>query len=185
MENGKVTYQGSIDNAIEEYLSGKNNNSFRTWSKENAPCCDFLRLLEVKVVKLNNEIALNHAITDEIKIEFIYEVLKENQLFTHGFNLFNSHDIHILSSHDKDSQTLVDSLPIGIYSKAVTIPGNFLAEGGYSCSFAIMRYNPFHVEFHELDAVGFNVIDEIGSKTARGNYSGGFPGIVRPLLNWK
>lgn len=185
MENGKVIYQGNIDNAIEEYLSGKNNNSFRTWSKENAPSCDFIRLLQAKVLKSNNEIGLNHAITDEIKIEFIYEVLKENQLFTHGFNLFNSHDIHILSSHDKDSQTLVNSLPIGIHSKTITVPGNFLAEGGYSCSFAIMRYNPFHVEFHELDTVGFNVIDEIGSKTARGNYSGGFPGIVRPLLNWK
>jgi lipopolysaccharide transport system ATP-binding protein len=90
-----------------------------------------------------------------------------------------------LSSHDKNSRTLQTPLSIGIHTSAITIPGNFLAESGYSCSFAIMRYNPFHVEFHEKDIVGFNVIDEIGENTVRGSYSGGFPGIVRPLLNWK
>jgi lipopolysaccharide transport system ATP-binding protein len=99
--------------------------------------------------------------------------------------LFNNHNVHILSSHDKDSNTLKKSLPLGIHSTKIIIPGNFLAESGYSCSFAIMRYNPFYVEFHEMDIVGFNVIDEIGEHTVRGNYSGRFPGIVRPLLNWK
>ncbi|MBF7090628.1 ATP-binding cassette domain-containing protein [Flavobacterium sp. ALJ2] len=185
IENGKVIFQGNVDHAIDSYLSGNNNNSFKTWSKGKTPSCDFIKLLQARVLKINDEVCFNHAISDEIKIEFTYEVLKENQLFTHGFNLFNNHDIHILSSHDKDSQTLVNSLPVGIHSKTITIPGNFLAEGGYSCSFAIMRYNPFHVEFHELEIVGFNVIDEIGSKTARGNYSGSFPGLVRPLLKWK
>ena len=48
-----------------------------------------------------------------------------------------------------------------------------------------MRYNPFFVELHEMDILGFNVIDQIGLDTVRGNYSGFFPGVVRPLLNWK
>jgi lipopolysaccharide transport system ATP-binding protein len=90
-----------------------------------------------------------------------------------------------LSSHDRDAHTLSEPISQGIYTRRVLIPGNFLAEAGYNCSFAIMRYNPFEVEFHEMDIVGFNVIDEIGLKTVRGNYSGKFPGIVRPLLNWK
>ena len=184
MEQGRVVFEGGIDPAIDEYLSD-NNNAYRKWIGNQAPCSDFIRLKEVKVLKINNEISLNHAISDEIKIEFSYEIIKENQLFTHGFNLFNNQNIHILSSHDKDSATLKKGLALGIHKKIVTIPGNLLAEGSYSCSFAIMRYNPFHIEFHELDTVGFNVIDELGSDTVRGNYSGGFPGIVRPLLNWK
>ena len=186
LENGKVIFEGNIDLTIDKYLNGNSNNSFRSWSTEIAPFTDFLRVLEAKVLKSNGEISLNHTISDEIKIEFTYEILKENQLFTHGFNLFNNYDIHILSSHDKDSLTLVNSLPKGIYKKTITIPGNFLAEGSYSCSFAIMRYNPFNVELHELDIVGFNVIDEINNNsTVRGSYSGVFPGVVRPLLNWK
>ena len=47
-----------------------------------------------------------------------------------------------------------------------------------------MRYNPFFVEFHEMEVVGFNIIEAIGETTVRGNYTGKFPGVVRPLLNW-
>jgi lipopolysaccharide transport system ATP-binding protein len=185
LENGKVVFEGGIDQAIDEYLNGTNTNAFRRWSKEQAPCSDFVRLLEAKVLKVNEEIGLNHSIADMVRVQFTYEILKTNQLFTHGFNLFNNHNIHILSSHDKDSLTLHSSLSLGIHSKQIIIPGNFLAEGGYSCSFAIMRYNPFHVEFHEMEVVGFNIVDGIGDDTVRGNYTGSFPGVVRPLLNWK
>ncbi len=185
LENGKVKFEGSIDNAIEEYLNDPVNNASRKWDIVEAPYCDFIRLLEVKVLNKNKEITFNHSIIDEIEIEFTYEITIENRLFTHGFNLFNSHNIHVLSSHDKDSLTLRLALIKGIYSKTITIPGNFLAEGGYTCSFAIMTYNPFHIEFHEMEIVGFNIIDELGSNKVRGNYSGRFPGIVRPLLNWK
>jgi lipopolysaccharide transport system ATP-binding protein len=90
-----------------------------------------------------------------------------------------------LSSHDKDTNNLLVPGLKGIYKVRVVIPGNLLAEGEYNCSFAIMRYNPFQVEFHEMEVVGFNIIDELGKNSVRGNYTGRFPGLVRPLLNWK
>ena len=185
LENGLINYSGSVDYAIDEYLKKSNNQAFREWNVEEAPGSKDFKLLEVKVLNHNNEVSLNHLITQDIKIEFIYKVLSDNQTFTHGFNLFNNHNIHIFSSHDKDSSTLVQSISKGIYKKTITIPGNFLAEGGYNCSFAIMKYNPFLVEFHELDLVGFTVIDEVGNREIRGDYSDRIPGIVRPILNWK
>ncbi|MFV8325986.1 polysaccharide ABC transporter ATP-binding protein [Flavobacterium sp. ZS1P14] len=184
LENGEVKFEGGIEDAIDEYLNDSINKAYRKWSISQAPTSDFVRLLEVKVLNKKKEITVNHSIIDEIKIEFTYEITNENRLFTHGFNLFNNHNIHVLSSHDKDSLTLRSALLKGIYSKTITIPGNFLAEGAYTCSFAIMTYNPFHVEFHEMEIVGFNIVDELGGNTVRGNYSGRFPGIVRPLLNW-
>jgi lipopolysaccharide transport system ATP-binding protein len=185
LENGSVAFEGGIDDAIEEYLKDSVSNASKKWNISQSPSSDFIRLLEVKVLNKNKEIAINHSIIDDIEIEFTYEILKENQLFTHGFNLFNNHNVHILSSHDKDSRTLHTPLSLGVHSKRIIIPGNFLTESGYSCSFAIMCYNPFHIEFHEMDVVGFNIIDELGNKTVRGNYSGIYPGIVRPLLNWE
>ncbi len=185
LQNGLINFSGDVDDAIDDYLKTSNNSASRTWIETKKPGVDFINLIEVKVLNENNEISLNHAISKEIKIQFTYEITKDNQLFTHGFNLFNNHNVHILSSHDSNSRTLSSPLPKGIYSKTITIPGNFLADGGYNCSFAIMRYNPFHVEFHEMEVVGFNVIDEINSTNVRGNYSGRFPGVVRPLLNWK
>ncbi|KIA85262.1 ABC transporter ATP-binding protein [Flavobacterium sp. AED] len=185
LENGSVVFDGKIDSAIEVYLNDSNNNASRKWDISQAPSCDFVKLIEARVLNSDKKITINHSVIDDIVIEFTYEITKENQFFTHGFNLFNNHNIHILSSHDKDSLTLKKPLSIGVHSKSITIPGNFLAESGYSCSFAIMRYNPFHIEFHEMNIVGFNVIDEMGEKSVRGSYSGGFPGIVRPLLNWE
>ena len=185
LQNGLISYSGDVDDAIDDYLKTSNNSASRTWIESKKPGVDFINLIEAKVLNENNEISLNHAISKEIKIQFTYEITKDNQLFTHGFNLFNNHNVHILSSHDSNSKTLNSPLAKGIYSKTIIIPGNFLADGGYNCSFAIMRYNPFHVEFHEMEVVGFNVIDEINSTNVRGNYSGRFPGVVRPLLNWK
>lgn len=185
LANGRIGFNGMVDDAIDYYLKSAENFAHRIWNINNAPKVDFIRLLEAKVLNSNNEITLNHLISDSIKIEFTYEVTQENQLFLHGFNLFNGHNIHILSSHDKDAKSLKEPLKLGIHSTFITIPANFLAEGTYNCSFAIMRYNPFHVEFHEMEVVGFNIIDEISESTVRGNYSGRFPGVVRPLLNWK
>jgi homopolymeric O-antigen transport system ATP-binding protein len=185
LENGEIKFSGKINDAIDDYLNDSIYRASKKWTVKEAPASDFIRLLEVKVLNKNKEISVNHSIVDEINIEFTYEILNDDQLFTHGFNLFNSHNIHIFSSHDKDSSTLKNPLSLGIYKKTISIPGNFLAECSYTCSFAIMRYNPFHVEFHEMDIVGFSIIDELDNNTVRGGYSGGLPGVVRPLLIWK
>jgi lipopolysaccharide transport system ATP-binding protein len=185
LENGTVIFEGGIDDCIDEYLNNENNIAYKKWDLKESPSSDFIRLLEAKVIDTDNKITSNHLIVNDVKLEFTYEIIKEKQLFTCGFNLFNNQGLHILSSHDKDSENLTIPLPIGIHKKTVTIPGKILAEGGYNCSFAIMRYKPFIVEFHELDVVGFSIIEIKSDKTMRGEYTGKFPGIIRPLLNWQ
>jgi len=185
LEHGKVIFEGHVEEAVNKYFSDQEQFANKKWDLESSPKTNFLRLLAVKILNENNEVALNHSISNSIAVEFTYEILEEGNIFTHGFNLFNNENVHILSSHDKDSLTLERSLPKGIYSKRIIIPGNLLAEGTYSCSFAIMKYNPFVVEFHEMDIVGFNIVDEFGGNTARGNYNGNFPGVIRPILKWK
>ena len=185
IQSGKLIFNGGVNETINKYLEQSNTNAYKFWENNDSSKTEFLKMIEVKVLDVNSKISLNHIISNDIEIEFTYEITLDGQLFTHGFNLFNDHNIHVLSSHDKDSETLIMPLKKGIYKKSIILPGNFLAEGGYNCSFAIMRYNPFHVEFHEMNIVGFNVIDEIGDNTVRGGYSGRFPGIVRPLLNWQ
>jgi lipopolysaccharide transport system ATP-binding protein len=184
LEKGMTSFIGGVEGAVEYYLKASNDNAQKIWPENKSPNTDFLRLLEVKVLNTNNIVSLNHLISNDIKIEFTYEIIKEGELFTHGFNLYNNHNIHILSSHDKDSDTLMKPLINGVYKRSIIIPNNLLAEGGYTCSFAIMRYNPFKVELHETEIVGFNVIDELDSIDIRGKYTGKIPGVIRPLLNW-
>lgn len=185
LEHGKVVFEGGIDDVINKYLEDKNSTAHRQWNDIYRPKTNFIKLLEVKVLNRDCAVTINHSIYDEVIIEFTYEIFKEGGFFTHGFNLYNIENVHILSSHDKKSKTLREKMPLGIYTKSISIPGNLLAEGSYTCSFAIMKYNPFKVELHEMNIVGFNVIDEFGDKTVRGDYIGHFPGVIRPELEWK
>jgi lipopolysaccharide transport system ATP-binding protein len=44
--------------------------------------------------------------------------------------------------------------------------------------------DPVHVHFFERDIVAFQVVDSMDGNSARGDYAGPFPGVVRPLLKW-
>jgi lipopolysaccharide transport system ATP-binding protein len=44
---------------------------------------------------------------------------------------------------------------------------------------------PFEVHFFIRDAVAFNVTDAGTGKSARGDWDGTIPGVVRPLLKWE
>jgi len=185
LENGKVVEEGNISEVVAKYLEDKNTITYRSWDENNSLRTPFLKMIECKVLDEDNKVALNHDITKEIKIEFTYEVLKKGQLFTHSFNLFNSQNIHVFSSHDKDSDTLIDNaLDLGLKKRTIVIPKNFLTDGNYTCSFAVVSYSPFNIYFHEMNVLGFNVIDKFGEETVRGQYTGDFPGVIRPLLKW-
>jgi lipopolysaccharide transport system ATP-binding protein len=60
LENGRSVYNGNIDYVIDEYLSEFKSFSSRTWDNSENPASDFVRLLEVKVLNVNNKEALNH-----------------------------------------------------------------------------------------------------------------------------
>ena len=49
---------------------------------------------------------------------------------------------------------------------------------------AISSYYPMTVHVFEKDAVGFQVIDSLEGDSARRDYAGAMPGIVRPIFDW-
>jgi lipopolysaccharide transport system ATP-binding protein len=64
------------------------------------------------------------------------------------------------------------------------IPGNLLAEGSFSVTAAQVSLHPRSRQFKEHDVVSFKVIDNIEGDSARGDYTGPLPGVVRPRLTW-
>jgi lipopolysaccharide transport system ATP-binding protein len=183
LENGKLILNSDVESAVDSYLRNASNEASKKW-ENNFPKSENFKLLEVKVLNDKGEVSLNHFISKDIRIEFTYEVINDNQNYTHGFNLYNAHSIHILSSHDVGSNTLMSKVLKGVYKKTIVIPGNFLADGSYSCSFALMKYNPFLAEINEHEIVGFNIIDEITNVELRGSYTDRIPGVTRPKLTW-
>ena len=73
---------------------------------------------------------------------------------------------------------------MGRYISTAWIPGNLLSEGTLIVSAAVSTMETVTVHFFERDAVAFQVIDSLDGDSARGDFAGPFPGVVRPLLDW-
>ncbi len=186
LNNGSIQYVGSTDNAINFYL--KSNTMFvtkRRWNDiSKAPCDDIVRLTQVRVHTEDDKTVDNFDITKPIGITMDYEVLQDGYVFTHECNLFNEQEINILNSHDVASEFRKVPHSKGYYSSTVWIPSNFLSEGIVIVGVAIFNPDLFRIHIHELNVIAFNVVDNITGESARGNYVGEFPGIVRPILKW-
>lgn len=187
INNGKIGFNGNSDEGISYYLKGDSKTSLhRTWyDAPKKPGNEYVRLLEVKTEYDDNEDSNSFLINKAIHISMVYEVLKDNFTFTHGFNLYDNLGTHIFSSHDIEKAKANAPQSKGVYKATVTIPGNFLAEGLHIAGVAIMSYDPYIVHFHEKEAISFIVKDTIDGDTARGIYGGSMPGVVRPILKWQ
>jgi len=187
LENGKLKQIGETDAVIRGYLhTGTGTNAQRDWiGKPNAPANEIVKLRQVKVHTEDFSVKDSFDVTRPIGISMEYEVLKDGDSFTHSFNFFNEEGLNLFNTHDTGYE--VKSMPRakGIYTTTMWIPGNLLAEGVVVVGVAIIKKEPFSIYFHELDAVSFNVTDHIRGDSARGDYTLGFPGLMRPLCNWE
>jgi lipopolysaccharide transport system ATP-binding protein len=75
--------------------------------------------------------------------------------------------------------------PAGAYRSTAWLPGNFFAEGTLIVGVAITTLDPVAVHLYERDAVAFQIVDSLEGGSARGDYAGPFPGVIRPLLKWE
>lgn len=78
-----------------------------------------------------------------------------------------------------------DGRPAGSYRAAVTIPGNFLAEGLFSIDLALGTHTPETWHAYESGALSLHVHDPAEGDSVRADYGGAWPGAVRPALPWE
>lgn len=184
MEGGEVSFNGSAAEGISSYRRGSGGVSgYYAWEDHlRAPGTNGIRLIEVGISNENPE-AID--VRKPVTIFFSYKVLDDEITFTHGLNIHNDAGVHVLSSHDVNTGKKRPLFKKGVYTAEVVLPPNFLAEGHYYVSVAIMNYDPYQVLIHEKEVVMFNVIDSMEGDSARGVYGGHFPGTVRPILDWK
>ena len=67
---------------------------------------------------------------------------------------------------------------------ACWIPGNYLAEGRVLVFVAVATLNPNCVHAQERDVVTFQVVDRTSGEGVRGEFTGDWPGLIRPMLDW-
>jgi lipopolysaccharide transport system ATP-binding protein len=181
--DGKIAFIGQTREGIKAYTSmGLGSMNEKRWENlKLAPGDNVVKIIRVFCHKEGGEITDFFDITKKIGITFEYEVIMDRQTFTHGLNVYNEDGTNVFNSHDTRGSI---ERNIGKYSTTVWIPENLLAEGVFSISVAILSPTPFILHAHGLNVLSFNVFDNIEGKSSRGFYTGGFPGIVRPLLKW-
>jgi len=186
LDGGSVTCDGPSHEVVSVYLkSGIGTSAQRQWDDvQAAPGNDVVRLRAVRVKTESGEVTETVDIRHPIGIEMEFDVLKPGYDLVPNFHFVNEEGVYLFAASDHDPHWRRRPRPEGKFISTAWIPGNFLSEGTLVLGAAISTMDPVKVHFYERDTVAFHVVDSLDGDSARGDYAGPFPGVVRPLLKW-
>ena len=185
VDAGRIVRDGPSHEVVRYYLhSDLGTTAAREWSDETtAPGNEVARLRAVRV-RSEGEITSKIDIRRSLAIEMEWEVLQPGHLLVPNLHFHNEEGLVVFLSSDLDPEWRRRPREVGRYVSTAHLPGNFLSEGTLVVSAAVSTMDPVRVHFYERDAVAFDVVDTLSGDTARGDYGGPMPGVVRPLLRW-
>ncbi len=103
-----------------------------------------------------------------------------------GLHFYNDEGVCLFSTHDwVDREAWTSTRQAGVVRSTCTIPGNFLAEGRVVVTVFVATFDPVINHAEARDAVAFQVVDRSEGDAVRGTYGNEWPGVVRPLLDWR
>ncbi|MCC7009032.1 MAG: ABC transporter ATP-binding protein [Acidobacteria bacterium] len=186
LDGGRLTRDGSSADVVAHYLhSGLGTTAAREWlDPGRAPGHDAVRLRAVRVRNRLGDIVDAIDIREPVSIELEYDVLRPGLTLLPHFSVHTAQGLFAFVGNDQDPRWRSRPRPAGRYRSVGRIPGNLLSEGMMFIGAAMRTLEPDILQFWERDAVAFQVIDCPNAETARGDYPGGLPGAVRPLLEW-
>ncbi len=187
LDEGNLLNDGPSVNVVANYLSSGNGTSaVRLWNDpENAPGGNVARLKAVRALTIDDKPNEVFDIGQPIKIEMEYEVIKAGHILLPHFAFFNEEGVAIFISLEQDPDWRGQPRPKGRYTSSVIIPGNFLSEGKLFVEADVITTEPVTCQFSVRDAIAFQIMDGGNKNSARGDWIGHLPGLVRPLLEWK
>lgn len=186
LEDGQLRLDGSPHDVVKGYLhSGLGTMAIREWlDPVKAPKSDVARLWAVRVRTEEGQYSDNVDIRRPVGIEIEYEVLKPGCKFRGAIDVCNDEGVLLFIALEQDPIWRKRVRPPGRYRSIAWIPGNYLAEGTMIVNVALDTVEPYEWQFKVRQAVAFHVTDSTDGDSARGDYAGEFPGLVRPLLKW-
>ena len=187
IDHGTVMMDGPAHAVVNSYLEiGVGTSAIREWKDTSSrPGNEVVRLCAVRVRNQEGEISDAVDIRKPVAIEIEYEVIESGHVLAPNFTVHNEDGIFVFGANDLNPQWRTTPRPAGRYVSTAWIPGNFLAEGVLFVGAAVSTMNPVIVHFYKRDVVAFRVIDTLEGGSARGEYGGPVPGVVRPALQWE
>ncbi len=189
LNEGHILCDGPSHQVVGTYLnSGLGTTAVREWPDLNkAPGNERVRLCAVRV--LNKAGGLSDAIDirESVKIEIEYYNFPNSCFPYAGIVLYDENDICLFASGDFNNMNwrYKPRMFEGKVVSTCVIPGNFLSEGLKRVTVSLATFNPNEILAIERDAVSFLVVDPSEGDGVRGEYTGHYPGVMRPLLHWE
>ncbi len=195
LQNGKVIASGSPVEVIAEYKTAVAKGAVSafegigpicTWNDlSSAPGDDVVRLRGVRVCTEDGTTSASIDIRRPVGLEMLYDVMQPGHILVPNFGVFNQERLPLFYVQELEPEWRRRVRPVGRYQSTAWIPGNFFAEGSHVIEANIATHIPMiGVHVHKRDAAAFNVIDSFEGDSARGDYTGPFAGVVRPLVSW-
>lgn len=187
LDAGRILVDGPSHRAVGMYLSsGMGTTAERVWPNiDEAPGNEIVRLRAVRIKNAQGQVAEAVDIREPVAVEMVYDVLQPGHKLWPCLTLHNEEGVFVFSAIDNDPMWRGKPRPAGRYTTTTWIPGNLLAEGRMIIGPAMRTINPEILHYHERDAVAFQVIDTTDGTSARGDWAGHMPGVVRPMLQWQ
>ncbi|MCG2735994.1 MAG: ABC transporter ATP-binding protein [Candidatus Methanoperedenaceae archaeon] len=183
LEGGKMILYADTKKIVDLYIGANEGISGeKVWNDiSNAPGDDIVRLHAVRIRNDTGIITTNLDIQKPLYIEMEFWNFKPNARLVPNIHFYNNTGIHLFASatnHDNNSHPL----PIGLIRAICKIPGNLFADGRIKITTNISTHgfdNIIHLSVS--DVLSFNVEETYG---VRGKYIYGWPGVLRPSLEW-
>jgi lipopolysaccharide transport system ATP-binding protein len=186
ISSGTIQMDGPVVEVTGTYLFGSmRTTSQREWPDiGSAPGDDVARLRRVRVCTHNGATAINVDIREPVGIEIVFDVLKPGHVFLAACRVATHEGVCAFDAHDCEPTWRGRARPVGRYTSTAWVPGNLLSDGTHLVGASLSTRDPYVVHFFEQDTIAFRVVDTLDGDSARGDWDGHFPGIVRPLLRW-
>ena len=186
ISRGGIESDGPASEIAGRYLMGSISTSAeRVWSESlSAPGDEVARLRKVRVRDEAGNTVNAMDIRQSFGIEMVFEVLEGGHILTPAVELHNEAGTCVFLTSDLDPVSRSKPRSRGTVTAVAWIPGNLLADGLLLVSVWLDTIRPLRSHFCQRDAVAVHVFDSFASDSARGDWDGPIPGIVRPLLKW-
>ena len=187
LDQGSIVSDGAAHQVVNDYLSASwNIGAERAWTEgdADAPGDEVVRLRSVRACTEDGQPIAAIDIRRAVGVEITYEVLEGGYALAPHVDLCNEEGVQLFGVHDIEPQWRRVRQP-GLYTSIAWIPGNLLSEGNLIVSVSIKSHAPTTtVHAHVRNVVAFQVIDTEQEGSARGDYTGPMPGLIRPMLKW-
>jgi len=183
IEEGKLVSYGEPAATIARYVEAPLGNLLvREWiDAANAPQNAAARLVKVAVRGAGGDPSTHLSTDTGWEIQIVYSVKQDGAFVGLTMILYDGENNCVFSSiNNREPEWYGKGMPSGFYKSTCRVPSNLMNNGWFS-----LTVNLFGKNFEEgrmvKDVLRFEILD---GPALRGDYHGGWGGVVRPDLVW-